>query len=146
MAKRSSVHDHCFQMLSFMEKLEDLKAGIENDTYIDVFLQSLLPSYDPFIMNFNMNGLEKFISEFINMLVQFEATIKSSEPVVMLGKASTSRKGKKARCWKKKKSKAKGPAPASKSVLKGPTVSKRKRKMFLKLILAVVLASEMIYR
>ncbi|KAL0445577.1 UNVERIFIED_CONTAM: hypothetical protein Slati_1685600 [Sesamum latifolium] len=93
MGEGSSVHDHCVQMLSFVEKLEDLKAGIENDTYIDVFLQSLPPSYGPFIVNFNINGLEKFILKFINMLVQFEAMFKRSEPVVMLGEASTSREG-----------------------------------------------------
>ncbi|KAL0395430.1 UNVERIFIED_CONTAM: Retrovirus-related Pol polyprotein from transposon TNT 1-94 [Sesamum latifolium] len=102
MAEESSVHDQCVQMLSFVENLEDLKAGIKNDTYIDVFLQSLPPTYDPFIENFNMNGLEKSIPELINMLVQFEVTIQKLEPVVMLGEASTSKKGKKARCWKKK--------------------------------------------
>ncbi|KAL0345925.1 UNVERIFIED_CONTAM: hypothetical protein Sradi_4423800 [Sesamum radiatum] len=61
MAEGSSIHDHYVQMLSFVEKVENLKAGIKNDTYIDVFLQSLPPSDDPFIVNFNMNGLEKFI-------------------------------------------------------------------------------------
>ncbi|KAL0434189.1 UNVERIFIED_CONTAM: hypothetical protein Slati_2753200 [Sesamum latifolium] len=53
---------------SLVEKLEDLKAGLNNDTYIDVILQSLPPSYDPFIVNYNMNGLEKSIHELINML------------------------------------------------------------------------------
>ncbi|KAL2237945.1 UNVERIFIED_CONTAM: hypothetical protein Sindi_0986200 [Sesamum indicum] len=61
MAEGSSLHDHCVQMLSFLEKLADLKAGIENDTYIDLFFQSLLHSYDPFVMNVNMNRLEKSI-------------------------------------------------------------------------------------
>ncbi|KAL0347850.1 UNVERIFIED_CONTAM: hypothetical protein Scaly_1801000 [Sesamum calycinum] len=83
MAEGSSVHIHCVQMLSFMEKLEDLKAAIENDTYIDVFLQSFIPSYNPFVVNFNMNGLEKYIPELINMLIQFEATIKRLEPAFM---------------------------------------------------------------
>ncbi|KAL0445262.1 UNVERIFIED_CONTAM: hypothetical protein Slati_2248900 [Sesamum latifolium] len=128
MAKGSSVHDHCVQMLSFMEKLEDLKAGIKNDIYIDVFLQSLPPSYDPFIVNFNMNELEKSIPKLINMLVQFETTIKRLEHAVMFGVASTSTKGKKARRWKKKKSKAKDPLPASKLDFKAPAVRKGIRK------------------
>ncbi|KAL0302706.1 UNVERIFIED_CONTAM: hypothetical protein Scaly_3024200 [Sesamum calycinum] len=63
MTKRSSVQEHVVKMLSLVEKLEDLKAGLENDTYIDVILQSLPPSHDPFIVNFNMNGLEKSINE-----------------------------------------------------------------------------------
>ncbi|KAL0440203.1 UNVERIFIED_CONTAM: hypothetical protein Slati_2503300 [Sesamum latifolium] len=58
-AEGSSVQSHGVTMLSLVEKLEDLKAGLNNDTYIDVILQSLRPSYDPFIVNYNMNGLEK---------------------------------------------------------------------------------------
>ncbi|KAK4407839.1 hypothetical protein Sango_0364900 [Sesamum angolense] len=72
MAKRSSLHSHGMKMLSLVEKLEDLKLGLDNDTYIDVILQSLPPSYDPFIINYNMNELEKSINELINMLVQYE--------------------------------------------------------------------------
>ncbi|KAL0448990.1 UNVERIFIED_CONTAM: hypothetical protein Slati_1455400 [Sesamum latifolium] len=79
----SSVHSHGIKMLSFVEKIEDLKAGLNNDTYIDVILQSLPPSYDPFIVNYNMNGLEKSIHELINMLVQYEATTHKSEPAVL---------------------------------------------------------------
>ncbi|KAL0344219.1 UNVERIFIED_CONTAM: hypothetical protein Sangu_1309300 [Sesamum angustifolium] len=74
-----------------------------------------------------MNGLEKSIPEYFNMLVQFEATIKRSKPAAMLGEASTSKKGKRARRWKKKKSKTKCPTPESKPVVKGPAVDKGKR-------------------
>ncbi|KAL0430457.1 UNVERIFIED_CONTAM: hypothetical protein Sradi_0671700 [Sesamum radiatum] len=51
MTEGSSVHSHGVNMLSLMEKLEDLKAGLNNDTYIYVILQSLPPSYNPFIVN-----------------------------------------------------------------------------------------------
>ncbi|KAL0355750.1 UNVERIFIED_CONTAM: hypothetical protein Sradi_4021900 [Sesamum radiatum] len=81
MAEGSSVQSHGVKMFSLMEKLEDLKAGLENDTYIDVILQSLPPSYDPFIVNYNMNGLEKSIHKLINMLVQYEATTDKFEPL-----------------------------------------------------------------
>ncbi|KAK4383116.1 hypothetical protein Sango_2807900 [Sesamum angolense] len=73
------------KMLSLVEKLEDLKVGLDNDTYINVILQSLPLLYDPFIVNFNMNRLEKSINELINMLVQYEATIKKSAPSVLIG-------------------------------------------------------------
>ncbi|KAL0439511.1 UNVERIFIED_CONTAM: hypothetical protein Slati_2434100 [Sesamum latifolium] len=76
MAEGSSVQSHGIKMLFLVEKLEDLKAGLNNDTYIDVILQSLPPSYDPFIINYNMNELEKSIHELINMLIQYEATTK----------------------------------------------------------------------
>ncbi|KAL0345650.1 UNVERIFIED_CONTAM: hypothetical protein Sradi_4396300 [Sesamum radiatum] len=85
-------------MLSLVEKLEDLQTGLDNDTYIDVILQSLPPSYDPFVVNYNMNGLDKSINKLINMLVQYEAKTKKSEPSVLVGEASTSKvKGKGAR-------------------------------------------------
>ncbi|KAK4381759.1 Retrovirus-related Pol polyprotein from transposon TNT 1-94 [Sesamum angolense] len=108
MTERSSVQEHGVKMLSLVKKLEDLKTGLENDTYIDVILQSLPLSYDPLIVNFNMNGLEKSVNELINMLVQYEATIKKSAPSVLIGEASTSTaKGKRAGRWKRKKGKAK---------------------------------------
>ncbi|KAL0394498.1 UNVERIFIED_CONTAM: hypothetical protein Slati_4416000 [Sesamum latifolium] len=36
MAKGSFVQSHGVKMLSLVEKLEDLKAGLNNDTYIDM--------------------------------------------------------------------------------------------------------------
>ncbi|KAL0404031.1 UNVERIFIED_CONTAM: hypothetical protein Sradi_2043900 [Sesamum radiatum] len=77
MTEGSSVQEHRVKKLSLVEKLEDLKVGFNNDTYIDVILQSLPPSYDPFIFNFNMNGFEKSINELINILAQYEATTKN---------------------------------------------------------------------
>ncbi|KAL0293319.1 UNVERIFIED_CONTAM: hypothetical protein Sradi_6944000 [Sesamum radiatum] len=95
MTKGSSVREHGINMLSLVDKLEDLQAGLDNDTYIDVILQSLPPSYDPFVLHYNMNGIEKSTNELINMLVQYEATTKKSEPLVLVGEASTSKeKGK----------------------------------------------------
>ncbi|KAL0286509.1 UNVERIFIED_CONTAM: hypothetical protein Sradi_7145600 [Sesamum radiatum] len=113
MTEGSSVREHEIKMLSLVEKLEDLQTRLDNDTYIDVILQSLPPSYDPFVVNYNMNGLEKSINELINMLVQYETTTKKSEPSVLVGEASTSKaKGKGARRWKRKKGKAKAAASA----------------------------------
>ncbi|KAL0406084.1 UNVERIFIED_CONTAM: hypothetical protein Slati_3922300 [Sesamum latifolium] len=83
-------------MLSLVEKLKNLQADFEKEeTYIDVILQSLPPSFNQFIINCNMNGLEKNLHELINMLVQYEATIEKSALLVLVGEASTSKgKGK----------------------------------------------------
>ncbi|KAL0286856.1 UNVERIFIED_CONTAM: hypothetical protein Sradi_7138000 [Sesamum radiatum] len=70
MAEGSSVQSHGSQCYPLWRSSRTFKAGLDNDTYIDVILQSLPPSYDPFIVNYNMNGLEKSIQELINMLVQ----------------------------------------------------------------------------
>ncbi|KAL0455950.1 UNVERIFIED_CONTAM: hypothetical protein Slati_0934200, partial [Sesamum latifolium] len=70
--------------------------------------ESLPPSYNPFIVNYNMNGLDKSNHELINMLVQFEATTHKSEPEVLVGEASTSKaKGKRVGRWKRNKGKGK---------------------------------------
>ncbi|KAL0394380.1 UNVERIFIED_CONTAM: hypothetical protein Slati_4404200 [Sesamum latifolium] len=96
MAEGSSVQSYGVKMLSLVEKLEDLKAGLENDTYIDVILQSLPPSYEPIMVNYNMNELEP------------ETTTHKSELAILVGEASTSKvKGKRAECWKRKKGKGK---------------------------------------
>ncbi|KAL2243589.1 UNVERIFIED_CONTAM: hypothetical protein Sindi_0476900 [Sesamum indicum] len=63
MSKRSSIQEHEVKMLFLVEKLKDLKVDLEKETYINVILQSLPPSFDPFIMNYNMNGLEKNLHE-----------------------------------------------------------------------------------
>ncbi|KAL0401855.1 UNVERIFIED_CONTAM: hypothetical protein Slati_4215400 [Sesamum latifolium] len=61
MTEGSSVQSHGVKRLSLVEKLDNLKVGLNNDTYIDVIIQSLPPSYDLFIVNYNMNKLEKSI-------------------------------------------------------------------------------------
>ncbi|KAL0282110.1 UNVERIFIED_CONTAM: hypothetical protein Sangu_2969900 [Sesamum angustifolium] len=67
MDEGSFVHSHGIKMLSLVEKLDDLKGGLDNDTYIDVILQLLPPSYDPLIVKYNMNGLGKSINELLNI-------------------------------------------------------------------------------
>ncbi|KAL0401964.1 UNVERIFIED_CONTAM: hypothetical protein Slati_4226300 [Sesamum latifolium] len=128
MAEGSSVQSHEVKMLSLVEKLEDLKAGLDNNTYIDVILQSLLPSYDPFIINYNMNRFEKTIHELINMLVQYEATTHKSALAVLVGEASISKaKGKRTGRWKRKKGKEKAVA-ATASAEGTPAAPKGKSK------------------
>ncbi|KAL0408442.1 UNVERIFIED_CONTAM: hypothetical protein Sradi_1778600 [Sesamum radiatum] len=105
-------------MLSLVEKLKDLKGDLAKETYIDVILQSLLPSFDSFIVNYNMNGLDKDLHELINMLVQYEAMIEKSAPSVLVGEASTSKaKGKRARCWRRKKGKTESSLQALRALL-----------------------------
>ncbi|KAL0446159.1 UNVERIFIED_CONTAM: hypothetical protein Slati_1743800 [Sesamum latifolium] len=72
MIEGSSVQEHGVKMLSHVEKLKDFKADLEKETHIDVILQFLPPSFDSFIVNYNMNGLDKDLHVLINMLVQYE--------------------------------------------------------------------------
>ncbi|KAL0433611.1 UNVERIFIED_CONTAM: hypothetical protein Slati_2695400 [Sesamum latifolium] len=58
MIEGSSVREHAVMMLSMERK--DLQADFEKEEpYVDVILQPLPPSFDQFIINYNMNELEK---------------------------------------------------------------------------------------
>ncbi|KAL0451311.1 UNVERIFIED_CONTAM: hypothetical protein Slati_1109200 [Sesamum latifolium] len=83
MIEGSFVQEHGVgvKMLSLVEKLKDLKADLDKETYIEVILQSLPPSFDSFIVNYNINGPDKDLHELINMFVQYETTIEKSTPV-----------------------------------------------------------------
>ncbi|KAL0295009.1 UNVERIFIED_CONTAM: hypothetical protein Sangu_3206500 [Sesamum angustifolium] len=96
MIEGSSVLEQGEMMLSLVEKLKDIQADFDKEeSYVDVILQSLPPSYDQFIINYNMNGLEKSLHELINMLVQYDVTIEKSALSVLVGEASASKaKGK----------------------------------------------------
>ncbi|KAL0373442.1 UNVERIFIED_CONTAM: hypothetical protein Sradi_3259900 [Sesamum radiatum] len=116
MIEGSSVQGHGVKMLSLVEKLKDLKADLAKETYIDVILQSLPPSFDSFIVNYNMNGHDKDLHELINMLVQYKATIEKSAPSVLVGEASTSKaKGKGAGRWRRKKGKTESTTTSAQS-------------------------------
>ncbi|KAL0394879.1 UNVERIFIED_CONTAM: hypothetical protein Slati_4454100 [Sesamum latifolium] len=96
MIEGSFIREHGVMMLSLVEKLKDLQADFkEEETYVDLILQSLPPSFDQFIISYNMNGLEESLHELIIMLVQYEATIEKHAPSLLVGKTSTSKaKGK----------------------------------------------------
>ncbi|KAL0430646.1 UNVERIFIED_CONTAM: hypothetical protein Sradi_0690600 [Sesamum radiatum] len=100
MTQGFSVRDHGIKMLFHVEKLEDLQTGLNNDTYIDLILQSLPPSYYPFI------------------------------PSVLVGEASTSKaKGKGAKRWKRKKGKAKAATSALSALIAPVGMGKGKGKV-----------------
>ncbi|KAK4403230.1 hypothetical protein Sango_1063700 [Sesamum angolense] len=124
-----SFVQHGVKMLSLVEKLKDLKVDLEKDTYVDVILQSLPPSFDPFIVNYKMNGLDKDLLELINMLVQYEATIEKFVPSVLVGEASTSEaKGKGVGCWRKKGKTESATASAESTPIAPLGVGKGKKK------------------
>ncbi|KAL0300428.1 UNVERIFIED_CONTAM: hypothetical protein Sangu_3121300 [Sesamum angustifolium] len=121
MIEGSSVREHGVMILSLVEKLKDLQADFgKEETYVDVILQSLPPSFDQFIINYSMNGLDKCVHELINMLVQYEAMIDKSAPV-LVGEASASKaKGNIVRCKKRKNDMTSSTAASTLSVVVTP--------------------------
>jgi hypothetical protein len=59
----SSISLHVIKMMGYIETLTKLGCDIKVDLATDVILQSLPASYEPFIMNFHMNGIEKTMTE-----------------------------------------------------------------------------------
>ncbi|KAL0361270.1 UNVERIFIED_CONTAM: hypothetical protein Sradi_3811500 [Sesamum radiatum] len=73
-----SVREHRVMIPSLVEKLKDLQVDFEEEeTYVDLILQLLPPSFDRLIISYNMNGLEGSLHELTNMLVHYEATIEN---------------------------------------------------------------------
>ncbi|KAL0336646.1 UNVERIFIED_CONTAM: hypothetical protein Sradi_4876500 [Sesamum radiatum] len=132
MIKGSSIREHEVMMLSLVEKLKDLQADFsEEETYVDLILQSLSPSLDQFTISYNMNGLEESLHELINILVKYKAMIEKSAPTVLVGEASTSKaKGKVAGREKRKKGEMSSTTASTSSApitLLGGGKGKRKR-------------------
>ncbi|KAL0307513.1 UNVERIFIED_CONTAM: hypothetical protein Sangu_3026100 [Sesamum angustifolium] len=79
-------------ILSLVKKLKDLQADfLEEETYIDLILQSLSPCLDQFIINNNMNELEENLHELINILIKYKAMVEKFAPSVLVGEASISK-------------------------------------------------------
>jgi hypothetical protein len=52
----SPVSPHVIKMVGYIETLDKLGCELKDDLATDMILQSLPTSYEPFIMNFHMNG------------------------------------------------------------------------------------------
>ena len=75
----SSVAPHVLKMKVHLKDLERLGLKIEQDLAIDIILQSLPEPYDGFIMNYNMHGMNKTVSELHGML-------KTTKDILMVNK------------------------------------------------------------
>jgi hypothetical protein len=101
-------------MTGYIQRLEELECKIPEDLKMDRVLQSLPPSFNGFVLKFNMQGMKKTVPELFAMLKVAEVDIKKEHKVLMVnrttsykkkGKKSVSKKsGKSADSTKKRKS------------------------------------------
>jgi transposase InsO family protein len=83
-------------MSGYADRLSQLGIVIPNELGIDRVLQSLPPSFKSFVMNYNMQGMQKTLPELFAMLKTAEVEIKKEHQVLMVNKtASFKKKGKK---------------------------------------------------
>ena len=62
------------------------------DSVIDRVLQSVPPSYKSFVMNYNMQGMDKTIPELFAMLKAAEVEIRKEHQVLMVNKTTSFKK------------------------------------------------------
>ena len=72
MEENSSVSEHILKMSGLHSRLSQLDINLPDDAVVDRILQSLPPSSKSFVMNFNMQGMEKTIPEVYSMLKSAE--------------------------------------------------------------------------
>ncbi|KAJ9556430.1 hypothetical protein OSB04_011044 [Centaurea solstitialis] len=80
MAPGSSVSVHVLKMKSYIDQLERLGFPISQELATDFILSSLSSSYEPFVLNYQMNNLEKTIMELHGMLKTAESNMAKSKP------------------------------------------------------------------
>ncbi|KAK1647287.1 hypothetical protein QYE76_065092 [Lolium multiflorum] len=89
MEEGSSVSEHMFAMSGHAKKLSDMGMMIPNQLGIHRVLQSLPPSYKNFVMNYNMQNMNKDLPELFSMLKSAEVEIKKENQVLMVNKTTS---------------------------------------------------------
>jgi hypothetical protein len=84
LAEGSPVSPHAIKMMGYINTLDKLGCEHKGDLATDMILQSLPVSYEPFIMNFHMNGMEKTMAELHGILKIAEDIIKKNPNHVMM--------------------------------------------------------------
>ncbi|KAK1606881.1 hypothetical protein QYE76_030554 [Lolium multiflorum] len=92
MEEGSSVSEHMFAMSGHARKLSDLGIVIPNQLGIHRVLQSLPPSYKNFVMNYNMQNMNKELPELFSMLKSAEVEIQKEHQVLMVNKTTKFKK------------------------------------------------------
>src|SRR5215216_111138 len=103
MEENSSVSEHILKMSGYYNHLTQLGVELPVDCVIDRVLQSMPPSYKGFMMNYNMQGMDKTIPELFTMLKATEVEIKTEHQVLMVNKTNSFKKKGKGKKWNFKK-------------------------------------------
>ena len=117
MTEGSPVGAHVIKMMGYIQSLEKLGFPLKDELATDLILQSLLDSFKPFVMNFNMNELNKTLPQLLGMLRTAKSDMnKNGLKSILVVREAKGKKG-------KKKAKSKG---HGKTNAKGKTALKPK--------------------
>ncbi|KAI4357520.1 hypothetical protein L6164_001463 [Bauhinia variegata] len=111
-------------MIDLIEQLEKLGCSLGKELAQDLILQSLTDTFSPFIVNFNMNKMDCDLHEMLNLLIDYENQVASSEKVKVSGSVNLVGNYSKGKGKGKKKPKKNSYAP--KGVLNKPKGKEKK--------------------
>jgi hypothetical protein len=114
MEENGSVSEHILKMSGYYNHLTRLGVNLPVDCVIDRVLQSLPLNYKGFVMNYNMQGMNKTIPEFFAMLKAAEVEIKKEHQVLMVNKTTSFKKKGKGKKGNFKKNGKQAAAPTKK--------------------------------
>ncbi|KAJ9553261.1 hypothetical protein OSB04_017306 [Centaurea solstitialis] len=116
MIRGTSVSDHVMKMKRHMDHLERLGHPVPLQLATDTIHNSLSEDYKPFVVNYNMNNMEKSIAELHSMLKTAELNMgakSKTKDVLMVRDGGVKKKN-----GLKSTNKGKGPTPAIQSAPK----------------------------
>ncbi|KAI3821037.1 hypothetical protein L1987_08593 [Smallanthus sonchifolius] len=84
MQEGTPVSTHVLKMKGYIDQMNKLGYPMKDDMATDFILNSLPSSYAQFVMNFNMNGLEKTVAELHGMLKTAEMNIQGKKNQLLM--------------------------------------------------------------
>ncbi|KAK8578776.1 hypothetical protein V6N13_142061 [Hibiscus sabdariffa] len=96
MSEGSPVGAHVIKMKGYIQTLEKVRFPLKDELATDVILQSLSDSFKPFVLNFNMNEINKTLPQLLGMLRTAESDLKKngSKYILMVHEAKGKKKAK----------------------------------------------------
>ncbi|KAG8472690.1 hypothetical protein CXB51_034600 [Gossypium anomalum] len=94
LAEGSPVGPHVLKMIGYIESLSKLGYSLSQELATDVILQSLPDSYSQFVLNFNINEIDKTLPQLLSMLRTAEGNMKKVGPKPILMVRNNKGKGK----------------------------------------------------
>nr|GFA74616.1 hypothetical protein [Tanacetum cinerariifolium] len=88
MEEGQSISDHVLLMKSYLDQLATLNYAFPDKVSISFILNSLSSKFQAFVQNYNMQSMEKIISEVHSLLIEFEKSIKRNKQPIF-GASST---------------------------------------------------------
>ena len=89
MEENSSVSEHVLKMSGYSNRLAELGIELLQEATTNRILQSLPPSYKSFVLNYNMQGMNKSPSELFAMLKVAESELRKEHQVLMVNKTTS---------------------------------------------------------